>query len=137
MRVACCEEKLTEDQLFKQHENFGNIPRCLCKEHLGDDEDEALIECRDSQRAALRGVVKNPNHVDDLESSEPFKATVNYRHHSINSCSNNFAIRIQDLLMKKGVRKHVGCFHRHKRRAGSLERDPSRGLRSQENIRKC
>ena len=133
MRVACYEEKVTEDQLVKRYEEFGGIPRCLCEEHLDDDEDEALNEYRDSQRAALMDVVKNPNRIDDLESSEPFKSlwtifhlepTVDYKHYTINPCCDDFAIRIRDLLMKKGVRELWDVFMDTREELGAL-----RGIR--------
>lgn len=74
MRVACY-PGVPNHRIVLRFEEFGGIARYLFKKVLiVDGEDTGLNETRGYQRSALMDVVANPNRVDDLESSEPFKS---------------------------------------------------------------
>jgi RHS (Retrotransposon Hot Spot) family protein len=140
MRVACYNMRVTKELVASRFDEFGGIPRHLYVEVMGGKKDLALSEVRDQQIAALTDVIKNPNRIDDMENSAPFKSlwtiyhmeprtcdddgSVDYSGYTIQPCCQNMETRIRDNLMKKEVRDLWTIFTATREGLGTL-----RGIR--------
>ena len=139
MRVACY-PGISSDRVDVRFAEFGGIPRFLFKKVIiVQGEDTGLNDIRGDQRLALNDVAANPQRIDDLESSDPFKSlwtiyhmepvlledgTTNYRKYTIQPCCQDAASRIRNRLLAKGVQELWNVFISTREELGTL-----RGIR--------
>ena len=139
MKVACY-PGVTHQRVASRFEEFGGIPRYLFKtDVIVKGQDISLEEIRAYQRSALTDIITNPNRIDDLESSDPFKSlwtiyhmepvslengSTDYMKYTIQPCCQDAAIRIRDHLMQKGVQDLWNIFINTREELGIL-----RGIR--------
>lgn len=143
MRTACYNDDndgVTPERLALRYDEFGGIPRYLFKRVvIIREQDTTLNEIRDNQKAALQDILVNPQRIDYLESSDPFKSLwtiyhmepistgdsdIDYMTYTIRPCCEKAATRIRDELMKKSVRELWSTFEGTREELGVL-----RGIR--------
>jgi hypothetical protein len=138
MRLSCYDH-VTHERLVSRFNEFGGIPRYLFKAVFEESSDLALDEVRSQQRSALVDMINNPNRIDDMENSDPFKSlltlyhmepmiyddnTVDYHKYTIQPCCQKASTKIRDQLMKKSVKDLWNTYMSTREELGTL-----RGIR--------